>query len=264
MRMRTTAAVERPTLRRWARRRLAAAHRHAGARSRSPAAAAARAGPPGPPSATTPARPRRCRSGSRGCPAASRRARRLDHRVGGAGVDRSRVGPPATRASGVSGVSSAGGVPGDVPALRARGVRRDDLSSATVPSPTCPTCDDLSSMAGALVSAREPRTAGTRAAGAGAQRHAAEPVRCDARATPPASPLACPPGSPMPNRPAAGPVVLAPSDPRKPPLWLPRALVMAAVAVFLGRGRLEGARPARQRHLHRRHLVVPRRWRWSR
>ncbi|WP_421734121.1 AI-2E family transporter [Cellulomonas sp.] len=38
----------------------------------------------------------------------------------------------------------------------------------------------------------------------------------------------------MPNRPAAGPVVLAPSDPRKPPLWLPRALVMTAVAVFIG------------------------------
>lgn len=37
----------------------------------------------------------------------------------------------------------------------------------------------------------------------------------------------------MPNRPASGPVVLAPSDPRKPPLWLPRALVMTAVAVFI-------------------------------
>jgi predicted PurR-regulated permease PerM len=37
----------------------------------------------------------------------------------------------------------------------------------------------------------------------------------------------------MPNRPATGPVVLAPSDPRKPPLWLPRALVMTAVAVFV-------------------------------
>ncbi|WP_421741175.1 AI-2E family transporter [Cellulomonas sp.] len=38
----------------------------------------------------------------------------------------------------------------------------------------------------------------------------------------------------MPHRPAAGPVILAPSDPRKPPLWLPRALVMGIVAVFLG------------------------------
>jgi predicted PurR-regulated permease PerM len=38
----------------------------------------------------------------------------------------------------------------------------------------------------------------------------------------------------MPKRPATGPVVLAPTDPRKPPLWLPRALVMGAVAVFLG------------------------------
>jgi len=37
----------------------------------------------------------------------------------------------------------------------------------------------------------------------------------------------------MPTRPATGPVVLARSDPRKPPLWLPRALVMTAVAVFI-------------------------------
>lgn len=38
----------------------------------------------------------------------------------------------------------------------------------------------------------------------------------------------------MPTRRTTGPVVLAPSDPRKPPLWLPRALVMTTVAVFLG------------------------------
>ncbi|MEZ0448553.1 AI-2E family transporter [Cellulomonas sp. ICMP 17802] len=38
----------------------------------------------------------------------------------------------------------------------------------------------------------------------------------------------------MPNHPAAGPVVLAATDPRKPPPWLPRALVMTTVAVFLG------------------------------
>lgn len=37
----------------------------------------------------------------------------------------------------------------------------------------------------------------------------------------------------MPDRPAAGPVVLDTTDPRKPPLWLPRALVMTAVAVFV-------------------------------
>ncbi|WP_456843945.1 AI-2E family transporter [Cellulomonas sp. P5_C6] len=38
----------------------------------------------------------------------------------------------------------------------------------------------------------------------------------------------------MPKRTVAGPVVLATGDPRKPPQWLPRALLMAAVAVFLG------------------------------
>ena len=38
----------------------------------------------------------------------------------------------------------------------------------------------------------------------------------------------------MPTRPTTGPVVLPPDDPRKPPVWLPRALVMAVVAVFLG------------------------------
>ncbi|WP_246280454.1 AI-2E family transporter [Cellulomonas humilata] len=38
----------------------------------------------------------------------------------------------------------------------------------------------------------------------------------------------------MSNRPATGPVILARSDPRKPPLWLPRALVMGTAAVFLG------------------------------
>jgi predicted PurR-regulated permease PerM len=36
----------------------------------------------------------------------------------------------------------------------------------------------------------------------------------------------------MPDRPASGPVVLDPADPRRPPPWLPRALLMTAVAVF--------------------------------
>ena len=38
----------------------------------------------------------------------------------------------------------------------------------------------------------------------------------------------------MPTRPAPGPEAPAAADPRKPPAWLPRALVMAVVAVFLG------------------------------
>ncbi|WP_315093778.1 AI-2E family transporter [uncultured Cellulomonas sp.] len=40
------------------------------------------------------------------------------------------------------------------------------------------------------------------------------------------------PGDPMPQRPATGSVLLTPTDPRKPPLWLPRALVMVVLAVF--------------------------------
>ena len=38
----------------------------------------------------------------------------------------------------------------------------------------------------------------------------------------------------MPKPRDTGPVILATTDPRKPPAWLPRALVMATVAVFLG------------------------------